>query len=74
MLTVVIAIVFLGASASFVKRHRPDAFTSTEPGKLLVDVALTLLGAVTVAPVTLALESLNVLYALGKECLHGKEE
>lgn len=70
MISAIVAIIFLGASASFVKRHKPEAFTSTEPGKLLADVALTLLGAVFVAPVSLVLESINVLYSLGRDCVH----
>lgn len=60
----IIAIIYIGIAAHYVRKIRPTAFTSTNMGKLVVDVLLTLGGAFTVVPILFCLHALNMLFGL----------
>ena len=60
----IIAIIYIVVAAQYVRKFRPTAFTSTNMGKLVVDVLLTLGGAFTVVPILFCLEALKMLFGL----------
>ena len=61
----IIAIIYIGIAAHYVRKIRPTAFTSTNMGKLVVDVLLTLGGVFTVVPILFCLHALRMLFGLG---------
>lgn len=67
----IIAIIYIGIAAHYVRKLRPTAFTSTNLGKLVVDVLLTLGGAFTVVPVLFCLHALNTLLGFGLGAVGG---
>ena len=68
----IIAIIYIGIAAHYVRKIRPTAFTSTNMGKLVVDVLLTLGGAFTVVPILFCLHALNALFGLGLGAIGGR--
>ena len=69
---IVIAIIYIGIAAHYVRKIRPTAFTSTNMGKLVVDVLLTLGGAFIVVPILICLHALNMLFGFGMGAIGGR--
>ena len=69
---IVIAIIYIGIAAHYVRKIRPTAFTSTNMGKLVVDVLLTLGGAFIVVPILICLPALNMLFGFGMGAIGGR--
>ena len=69
---IVIAIIYIGIAAHYVRKIRPTAFTSTNMGKLVVDVLLTLGGAFTIVPILFCLQALNMLFGFGLGAIGGR--
>ena len=68
----IIAIIYIVVAAQYVRKFRPTAFTSTNMGKLVVDVLLTLGGAFFVVPILFCLHALNMLFGLGMGAIGGR--
>ena len=69
---IIIAIIYIGIAAHYVRKIRPTAFTSTNMGKLVVDVLLTLGGAFIVVPILICLQALNMLFGFGMGAIGGR--
>lgn len=68
MLELVFGAIYLGTSASLVKKIRPNAFRGSNGRALATDVALTAAGAVTVAPIVVCLYALSGLAGMASGC------
>ena len=68
MLNLVIGTIYVGTSASIVKKYRPNAFQGTNGTALATDLALTAVGAVTVAPVVVLGSALKTLAGVALAC------
>ena len=69
MLETLFGILYVGTSAQIVKKFRPDAFRCGDGKKLATDVALTAVGAVTVAPVVVLWVVLKQFVGVAAACL-----
>ena len=69
LLETLFGILYVGTSAQIVKKFRPDAFRCGDGKKLATDVALTAVGAVTVAPVVVLWVVLKQFVGVAAACL-----
>ena len=69
MLETLFGILYVGTSAQIVKKFRPDAFRCGNGKKLATDVALTAVGAVTVAPVVVLWVAIKQLADVTATCV-----
>lgn len=72
MIETIIGLVLMGSSYSIVKKFRPRAFTSCDPLQLVTDIALTVAGTFTVAPLALSIEGLKLLLGFGTACISAR--
>ena len=68
MFNLVIGTIYVGTSASIVKKLRPNAFQGTDGTALATDLALTAVGAVTVAPVVVLGVAIKTLAGVALAC------
>jgi len=64
----IFGVIYGTTSYKIVKKLKPNAFTSTEPKRLITDVALPAAGAVTVAPIVILGVALKQLAGVGIAC------
>ncbi len=68
MLEFIFGALYVGTSATIVKQFRPNAFRGSNCEALITDIALTAAGAVTVAPVVVAVKALSCLAETAYGC------
>lgn len=68
MLGLVFGAIYVGTSASIVKKFRPNAFRGSDRDALITDIVLTAAGAVTVAPVVVGVKALSCLAGVASGC------
>lgn len=71
MLGLIFGAIYVGTSASIVKRFRPNAFRGSNSDALVTDIALTAAGAVTVAPIVVGLYALGCVAGMAPGCAAG---
>lgn len=68
MIELIFGAIYVGTSASIVKKFRPNAFRGSNGEALATDIALTAAGAVTVAPVVCLCYAVKQLASIGMAC------